>query len=134
MRRLALALVLAAPLAGCNAAGDPTGATRYSNPQVPFTFEVPADFTKASIDEANSRGAVIAAVGLTKVDVIAVRRTLAGAPTGPVAHRVLGQSVTSELHPVPGVPGWTIECQYTAGRATKIRNACADALRTVRRR
>jgi hypothetical protein len=134
MKRGLLAIALCVGVAGCSAAGDPAGATRYSNPDVPFTFEIPADFTKASIDEGNTRGTVIAAVGLSKVDVIAVRRTLAGAPAGPVRHEVLGQAVTSELHDVPGVSGWTLECQYTSGHATKVRNACADALRTVRPR
>jgi hypothetical protein len=133
MRRLAATLLLAATTAGCNAAGEPSGARRFSDKHVPFTFRIPANFTKASVDDANSRGAVVAAAGLTKVDVVAVRRQT---PHGSsvVRHEVLGQPVTSELHPIAGQSGWTLECQYTADRAQTIRDACLNALQTVRRR
>ena len=44
----------------------------------------------------------------------------------------LGQQVTSELHSVPGFIGWVLECQFTSDHATKLRNACARALATIR--
>lgn len=135
-RRLPAALAaLAAALAlgGCAAAGEPGGTKTFSDRGVPFTFEVPVDFTKASVDEGATRGDVVAAAGISKLDVIAVRRVGAEAlPSGPVAHVVRGQRVTSELHRAPG--GYAIECQYTPARAQQVRDACRTALRTIRRR
>jgi hypothetical protein len=121
-------------LGGCNAAGEPGGTRTYSNAQVPFTFLVPIDFTNASIDQGDTRGDVVAGAGLTKVDVIAVRR-LGGAapPAGPVAHSVEGHAVTSEVHRVYG-GGWALECQYTSDRAKTVRDACRQAIASVKRR
>lgn len=136
MRRLAAATMLAAALgaAGCNASGETATTRTFSDPAVPFTFTVPADFTDQSIDPANTRGDVVAAAGLTKVDVIAVRRLgAAQPPPGPVRHEVLGHPVTSELHRVYG-GDWVLECQYTADRAGKVRAACARAVASVRPR
>jgi hypothetical protein len=133
MRRLALALLSAARLAGCNAAGEPSGARTFSDENVPFTFEIPADFTNASVDDANSRGDVVAAAGVSKVDVIAVRRPgSATLPAGPIAHTVLGEHVTSELHRVRD--GYALECQYTPAHRRKILDACARALATIKPR
>jgi len=132
MKTALAAVALCATLAGCSAAGDPSGESRWSHPGVPFSFAYPADFSKASIDQGNTRGAVVGAVGLTKVDVIAVRRQ-SGGPSGPVRHTVLGQSVTSELLVVPGYRAWELECQYTSDHAKKLRDACNRALATVRR-
>jgi hypothetical protein len=133
--RLALTLgaVAALALAGCNASGEASGTRTFAPRRVPFSFQVPTDFTGASIDQGATRGDVVAAAGLTKVDVIAVRRVGAGTalPKGPVVHDVLGQRVTSVLHPVR--TGWAIECQYTPARAKKVLAACRDALRTLRR-
>src|SRR3954451_11554589 len=101
-------------LAGCNAAGEPDGAKRFSDGAVPFTFEIPADFTKASVDDLNSNGDVVAGAGLSKVDVLAVRRIRGRQGTqfaGGERHEVLGRQVTSELHPLYGP--WVLECQYT---------------------
>src|SRR3954451_850601 len=132
MRRLVAALLLAATAGGCNAAGEPDGSKRFSDSDVPFTFELPADFTKASVDDQNSRGDVIAGAGLSKVDVIAVRRASDAGAGG--SHEVLGRRVTSELRPVPGFAGWVLECQYTPAFATKVRDACRDAVASVRRK
>lgn len=100
---------------------------------MPFEFQVPSEFTEETIDDANSRGDVLAAVGLGKVDVIAVRR--AGATVrGPQRHEVLGKAVTSELYPVEGFDAFIIECQYTEERAEQVRSACADALESVERK
>ena len=133
MRRAVLAVALCAGLAGCNAAGDPSGESRWSHAGVPFSFAYPADFSKASVDQGNTRGNVVGAVGITKVDVIAVRRQ-SGGPGAATSHRVLGHAVTSELHPVPGYRGWTLECQYTSDRASKLKAACSRALATIRPR
>ena len=125
-------------LAGCNAAGEPDGAKRFSDADVPFTFEIPADFTKADIDQGNSRGDVVAGVGLSKVDVVAVRRAREGiVAVGGVnrfPHEVLGQRVTSELHAVPGFSGWALECQYTPEHADTVLKACRRAVATVRQK
>jgi len=140
MRRVMAALLLAAALgaAGCNASGETATTRTFSDRAVPFTFTVPADFTDESIDEGNSRGDVVAAAGLTKVDVIAVRRIddhlLPIGGTVPVAHEVLGHAVKSQLRPVPGFRGWFLECQYTAERTAKVRDACARAISSVKRR
>src|SRR3954465_6886432 len=122
MRRLAAVLLVAAGLTGCNAAGEPDGSKRFSDTDVPFTFVLPADFTKASVDAENSQGDVIAGAGLSKADVIAVRRA-ADSGGGARVHEVLGRRVTSELRAVPGFAGWVIECQYTPGFAKKVRDA-----------
>ena len=128
-------LLLAIALAGCDAAGQAGGTRTWSNPHVPFTFRVPTDFTNAAIDQGDTRGTVVGATGLTKVDVVAVRR--ASAPAGgaaPVAHRVQGHDVRSELWPVPGWGGWALECQYTPDFARRVRTACRAALASVARR
>jgi hypothetical protein len=127
-----LAVLLAAGMAGCNATGEPGGNKRFSDEKVPFTFDIPADFTEASVDGQNSRGEVLAGAGLSKVDVLAVRR-IPGAQLGrPVAHTVLGKHVVSELHHVQD--DYYLECQYTPDRAEKVRDACRVALASVRRR
>lgn len=119
-------------LSGCGAAGDAGGTRTFSDENVPFTFEVPSEFTDETVDDANSRGDVVAAVGLSKVDVIAVRR---GQPLpGPQRHEVLGKDVTSELQAVPGHDGFVLECQYTSERADKVRAACRDALESLQRK
>jgi hypothetical protein len=137
-RQLIAATLLIGALGGCNAAGQPTGTRTYSNPHVPFTFLVPGDFTNAAIDEGDTRGTVIAATGLTKVDVIAVRRVTGGVvvvgSNGPESHEVQGHAVKSELGPLPHWPGWYLECQYTPDFAKKVRDACRQAIATVRRR
>ena len=130
MRRLAAALLAVAGLAGCNAAGEPGGNKRFSDDAVPFTFEIPADFTEASVDHGNTRGEVVAGAGLSKVDVIAVRRVSDVGGGG--EHEVLGTKVTSELRPVPGFSGWALECQYTPDHAEKVRDACRAAVGSVR--
>ena len=132
MRRLAAALLLAATVGGCNAAGEPDGDKRFSDSDVPFTFSLPADFTKASVDGENSRGDVIAGAGLSKVDVIAVRRASDASAGG--VHEVLGHRVTSQRHAVPGFSGWVLECQYTPGNASKVRDACRKAVASVQRK
>ena len=128
--------LLAAVLGGCEATGDAGGTRTFSDGAVPFEFEVPSEFTDETIDDANSRGEVLAAVGLTKVDLIAVRRIGPGTapPTGPQRHEVLGHEVTSELHAVDGLDEYRIECQYTEERADDVRSACADALDSVVRK
>jgi len=94
---------------------------------------VPAAFTDETVDDANSRGEVVAVAGLTKVDAIAVRRVTAP-PPGPQRLEILGQAVTSEVFPVAQAKGWALECQYTDERADEVRSACRDALGSVRRR
>lgn len=138
MRPHALALGALAALAvgGCSLAGEPSkdDTVTWSKPGVPFTFEYPATFTKAPIDRGDTRGDVVGAVGLTKVDVVAVRRVrdLVVVSRGGVRQTVLGQAVTSELHPVPGQAGWALECQYTSEYRGDIRDACRRALRSIR--
>ena len=138
MRRALVAAALCAGLAGCSAAGDPSGESRWNHAGVPFSFAYPADFTKASIDQGNTRGDVVGAVGLTKVDVIAVRRVTGGLVVAGgrnrFPHDVLGQRVVSELHPIPQAQGWYFECQYTRAHASKLKAACTRALATVRPR
>jgi hypothetical protein len=132
MRRLALALVATVGLTGCSAAGDPEGTKRFSDADVPFTFEIPAEFSEADVDGLNSRGDVVAGAGLSKVDVIAVRHADADAQASP--HEVMGKRVTSELRAVPGFAGWALECQYTPERAQDVRDACRKAVATVERK
>lgn len=128
-------MLLAAAAGGCNAAGDPTGTKVFSATDGPvrFTFRIPADFTKAPIDQGDSRGDVIAAVGLTKLDVIAIRQ-LGGrpAPSKSVPHEVQGHAVVSELHPIGA--DYVLECQYTPEHAKKVQAACRDAVTSVTRR
>jgi hypothetical protein len=132
-RQVAAAALLCAALGGCNAAGEPGGDKTFSDKRVPFTFAIPADFTKAPIDNGDSRGDVLAAAGISKLDLIAVRRVDgARLPSGPVTHEVQGRTVTSELHPVDGT-GYVIECQYQPAEAEKVRSACRTALATIRR-
>jgi hypothetical protein len=131
-----LLVCAAIAVGGCEATGDAGGTRTVSDPKVPFVFEVPSEFTDETVDRANSRGDVVAAVGLSKVDVIAVRKAPRAAqlPAGPQRHEVLGKPVTSELHPVEGQPGWLIECQYTDDRQDKVRSACRAALESVKRK
>jgi hypothetical protein len=129
-------LASAVAVGGCEATGDVGGTRTFSDDAVPFVFEVPSEFTDEPVDRANSRGNVVAAVGLSKVDVIAARRApdAGQLPDGPQRHEVLGKQVTSELHPVEGQPGWLIECQYTDDRQDKVRSACRAALESVKRK
>ena len=125
-------------LAGCNAAGEPGGDKTFSDEDVPFTFSIPAEFTKADVDTGNSAGDVIAGAGITKVDVIAVRRLPSGGVaeigSGGQRHEVLGHEVTSELHPVEQASGYAIECQYTEEYREDVLDACRTALDSVRRK
>lgn len=133
--RLAALVLVAAVAGGCNAAGDPSGTKTFSDKHVPFTFRIPADFTKAPIDQGDTRGDVVAAAGLTKFDVIAVRRARGGiivTSGGEMPHTVQGHEVVSELHPV--LDGYVLECQYTPERAKKVRAACREAVASVTRR
>lgn len=132
---LAIGLVAAA-LSGCEATGDVGGTRTFSDEAVPFEFEIPSEFTDETVDDANSRGEVLAAVGLSKVDVIAVRRIPATTlvKSGPQPHEVLGKEVSSELRAVDGFAGYWIECQYTDDRADEVRSACDDALDTITRK
>jgi hypothetical protein len=135
--RLALPLILAVAAGGCDAAGDPTGSKTFSAKDGPvkFTFRLPADFTKAPIDEGDTRGNVVAAAGLTKIDVIAVRRVRGGDTVRAgvaIRHEVQGHEVFSELHPLGD--GYALECQYTPEQAEKVRAACRDAVASVARR
>jgi hypothetical protein len=136
LRTILLIAGAALAVAGCEATGDVGGTRTFSNDAVPFVFEVPSEFTDETVDRANSRGDVVAAAGLSKVDVIAVRKAPGAAqlPTGPQRHEVLGKQVTSELHPVEGQPGWVVECQYTDDRQDKVRSACRAALESVKRK
>jgi len=129
-------MLLAGALSGCEATGDVGGTRTFSDDAVPFEFDVPSDFTDETVDVANSRGDVLAAVGLSKVDLIAVRRVSPGAepPSGPQRHEVLGKEVTSEVHAVDGAAEYLIECQYTEEHAEKVRSACADARDSIVRR
>jgi hypothetical protein len=131
-----LSTICCLALAGCEATGDVGGTRTFSDAKVPFTFELPTDFTKVAVDRANSRGDVLAGAGITKVDVIAVRRippsvTPAG---GPQRHEVLGKEVTSEVFAVEGMGDYALECQYTAAHADDVLSACRAALRSVKRK
>ena len=134
MPALALAAVA---IGGCSVAGEPTGARTFSDDQLPFTFHIPADFTKESVDQFDSSGDVVAAAGVDKLDVIAVRRIPAGGsvPSGDVAHRVQGNAVVSRLHAFDaGGERWAIECQWTPERRAKVLDACAEAVGSITRR
>jgi hypothetical protein len=132
MRRFVPLLACAMALGGCEAAGEPGGSKTFSAPDVPFTFQVPADFAEAEVDQGATRGDVVAAAGLTKVDVIAARR-VSGlvVRSGPLKHTVAGHRVTSELHEVGD--GWLLECQYSDEYRERILDACRTALRTLER-
>ena len=120
-------------LAGCEGVDEPSAGTRtFEDESVPLTFEVDAFFTEETVDALNSRGDVIVGYGLSKVDVIALRRFTGQLPTGPQRHEVLGKDVTSELHRV--ADGYAIECQYTQERAEDVRDACRDAVESVEER
>lgn len=117
-------------LAGCEGVDEGSGGTRtFDEAGVPLTFEVDALFTEESVDELNSSGDVIAGYGLSKVDVIALRRIEGELPDGPQRHEVLGKQVTSEVHRV--ADGYAIECQYTEKYADDVREACDDAVKSV---
>jgi hypothetical protein len=133
-RQLLTIGLLAGLLGGCDATGDIGGSRTISDAALPFTFALPSDFTKQPVDEANSRGDVVVAAGVSKVDVVAVRRVGGAVPTVPQRNRILGHAVTSELHAVEGAPGYAIECQYTSARADKVLAACRNAVRSVRRK
>ncbi|HVW17532.1 MAG TPA: hypothetical protein VHB30_04740, partial [Solirubrobacteraceae bacterium] len=128
-------VALAAALGGCSAEGVSTADVTVRADGVPFTFEVPPEFTDEQVGERDTRGDVVLVRALDKVDVIAVRR-VGGAtlPAGDVPGRVLGKAVTSRLHAVPGAPGWALECQWTAARRGHVLDACAKAVRTLRLR
>jgi hypothetical protein len=131
---LAAVFALAAALAGCAADGTSNGDVTFARDGVPFTFQVPADFTAESVDAENSRGSVVAVRALDKVNVVAVRRVTTP-PTGtPKRLRVLGKPVTSRVYPVDGQPGWALECQYTDDRGAEVVDACDEARRTVKAR
>src|SRR4051812_36258460 len=100
LRQIAPAALAALEIGGCSAAGETSGARTFKDSDVPFTFHMPADFTKESVDEFDSRGDVVAAAGVDKLDLIAVRRIPTGVrvPSGDVAHTVQGKSVTSRLY------------------------------------
>jgi hypothetical protein len=120
--------------AGCEATGDAGGTKTFAPEGVPFTFELPSDFAlDESIDDANSRGNVIAAAGLSKTDLIAVRR-IDRLPAGPQRHEVLGKDVVSELHAVEGFPGYALECQHGDEYSDDITSACRSALESVKRK
>jgi hypothetical protein len=130
--------VLAAlALGGCSAAGETSGSRTFSDGEVPFTFDVPADFTKQPVDQFDSRGDVVAAAGVDKLDLIAVRRIPEGVsvPSGDVAHDVQGHAVASRLHDFTvGGRRWAIECQWTPDRRKKVLDACREAVGSITRR
>ena len=137
LRQLPVVALASVALAGCSASGEPSGDRTFSDSDVPFTFRIPVDFTTESVDQFDSRGDVVAAAGIDKVDVVAVRRVAAGVtlPRGDVAHVVQGKAVTSRLHEVSAGGGrWAIECQWTADRRKKVLHACDEAFATVKRR
>ena len=120
-------------LAGCGATPEVTENRRVSPESLPFTLEVRADFTEESVDQADSRGDVVVAFGISKLDVIAVRRVGGQElPEGPVEHEVQGDTVTSELFPI--ADGYAIECQYREDRADTVRSACRDTVESVKMR
>jgi hypothetical protein len=134
MRSSRAAALAALALGGCSAAGEAGGERTLAHPGVPFTVQVPADFTPAGVDEENSRGDVVAGVGLDKLDVVAIRRLAPDArlPSTDVTHRVEGATVTSRVRRV--APGWAIECQWRAERRRRVLDACRHALATVARK
>jgi hypothetical protein len=125
-----LAAALLAGLSGCAADGTSNGNVAVRPEGLPFSFEVPADFTHATVDEANTRGSVVALRALDKVDVVAVRRLAPGARRTETRLTVLGKDVVSRVTPVGH--GFGIECQFTPRRRAAVLKACATALRTLR--
>ena len=120
-------------LAGCGADPSSTENRRVSHDDLPFTLEVRTDFTEESVNEGDTRGDVVLALGITKLDVIAVRRVGGEElPAGPVEHEVQGEAVTSELFEV--ADGYAIECQYRDDRAETVRSACREAVESVKMR
>ena len=118
-------------LAGCEADVEQTETRRVSHEDLPFTLEVRTDFTRETVDQADTRGDVVVGFGISKLDVIAVRRVgTQDLPTGPVEHEVQGETVTSELFPVGD--GFAIECQYRADRADTVRSACRETVDSVK--
>ena len=130
----ALALVATA-IGGCSAAGEASGERTIDDSAAPFTFRVPADFTEEPVDEFDTHGDVVAAAGIDKLDVIALRRVVAGQPVprADMPHRVQGEAVTSRLHEVPG-SGFAIECQWRPKKRDKVLDACRTAVGSVERR
>ena len=123
--------VCGALLAGCEAEVEQTETRRVSHEDLPFTLEMRTDFTEESINRGDTRGDVIVGYGISKLDVIAVRRVGGqDLPEGPVEHEVQGQTVTSELFPV--ADGYAIECQYREDREETVRSACRDVVDSVR--
>ncbi len=137
-RCCAAAAAAALALGGCSGdLGQGGGDRTVSAAQVPFTFTVPAAFSRESIDELASRGDVLAAVGIDKVDVIAVRRIPPGTtvPRGDVRHRVLGHAVASRLHAfTAGGQRWGLECQWTPEHRADVLKACRQAIGSISRR
>lgn len=134
---LAGAIAVACVLAGCSAAGETSGSRTIDDSDVPFTFKVPADFTKEPVDQFDSRGDVVVAAGVDKLDLIAVRRIAPGVkvPVGDVPHTVQGQSVTSRLRlELVGRDRWAIECQWRPDRRAKVLDACREAIGSIARR
>lgn len=132
LRQLPAAVLAAAALGGCSASeGAGTSELTFSEPGVPFSFRVPAEFTAAPVDELNSRGDVVALRALDKTSVIAVRR-VGGRLTvrRDTRLRVLGREVTSRVIPVGR--GWALECQWTADRRSRVLAACRRARTTLR--
>src|SRR4051794_4841097 len=134
LRQIPLLALAAAALGGCSAAGESTGEHTISASGGPITFRVPVEFTKESVDEFDTRGEVVLAAGVDKLDVVALRQVAPGIPLprGDLRHRVQGRSVTSRLHAIPG--GWALECQWTAERRTKVLDACGRAVGSIQRR
>lgn len=125
-------MLVAAVLGGCSASeGAGTGELTFSEPGVPLSFRVPADFTDSPVDELNSRGDVVALRALDKTSVIAVRR-VGGRLTArrDTRLRILGREVTSRVIPVGR--GWALECQWTADRRARVLTACRRARATLR--
>ena len=130
-------MLISLAVGGCSASGESTGSHTFSDDAVPFTFHVPVEFTKESVDQFDTRGDVVSAVGVDKVDVIAVRRIPPGVPLprGDVRHVVQGQAVTSRLHGLTvGGQRWAIECQWTSDRRAKVLDACRQAVGSITRR
>ena len=120
-------------LAGCEADPELTETRRVSHDDLPFTLEVRTDFTEESVNQGDTRGDVVLALGISKLDVIAVRRVGGQElPKGPVEHEVQGETVTSELFAV--ADGYAIECQYRDDRAETVRSACREAVESVKMR
>jgi hypothetical protein len=137
LRQIPAFALLALTIGGCSAAGETSGARTIDDRDVPFTFQVPADFTKEPVDQFDSRGDVLAAAGVDKLDLIAVRRIAPGVrlPKGDVPHVVQGHRVSSRLHGIDvGGERWAIECQWQPDRRAKVLDACREAVGSIVRR